>query len=87
MKWVKGRKERISSEDQNSNLQQNWGKETSSSENLCDILIYNKKYYICPSLQFLAQSCYNSWNFLCGESDKGVFCNVNEVTFGLPLGK
>ena len=29
-------------------------------------------------------SPYNPWNFLSEESDKGVFCYINEVTFGKP---
>ena len=34
---------------------------------------------------FLAQSSQNSWNFLSDESDKRVFCNTNDMTFGKSL--
>ena len=34
-------------------------------------------------ITFLPRSkCLLSWNFLWDESDKGIFCQVNEVTFG-----
>lgn len=35
---------------------------------------------------FLAQSSENLCNFLSDESCKGVFCYINEVTFGKHLG-
>lgn len=38
-------------------------------------------------LQFLAHSSPNPWNFLSVEKDKGFFCYVNEVAFGMPLGQ
>lgn len=34
---------------------------------------------------FQAQSFSNPWNFLSVESKEGVFCYVNEVTFGKQL--
>ena len=35
--------------------------------------------------QFLAHSSKNLWNFLSVESDKIVFCYMNDVTFGKHL--
>ena len=34
---------------------------------------------------FLAHGSQNPWDFLNVESDKGIFCSVNEVTFGKHL--
>lgn len=51
----------------------------------CDTGSLNKKYIFGLSLHFSTE-LLKPWNFLCGESNKGVFCHVHEVTFGMPLG-
>ena len=45
---------------------------------LCDFVIYSKKKNLFVIIQFLTGCSYNSWNFLRDESNKGIFCYVNE---------
>ena len=55
---------------------------------LSDAVIYKKYMMVSQwhmytrSLPFLAHSFQNTGNFLSVGSDKGVFCYMNEVTFG-----
>lgn len=46
-------------------------------------LLVRSMYFV--SLLFLAQSFWNTWNFLSEKSNKGVFYYVREVTFELHL--
>ena len=46
---------------------------------------YTHIYTYSVFLIFLAQSSQNTWNFLSDESDKQVFCNTNDMTFGKSL--
>ena len=55
------------------------------AEQGCDVVIYNKKYILGFHLHSW-QSSENAWNFLNIESNQGIFCYVNEVAFGKPLG-
>ena len=56
--------------------------------NIYLILQVTKIYFLyifdLPPL-FLSQSSQSPWNFLSVESDKGIFCFINEVTFGKHL--
>ena len=65
----------------------------------CDIVIYKKNVfdhsddqymYISPIYlacsYFLTHSSQSPWNFLNVESNKGIFCYVNDVTFGKLIG-
>ena len=51
----------------------------------CDIVIYNKQFTfgLCPLSRHRTTK---TLGISCLESDKGVFCYVNEVTFGKFLG-
>ena len=46
------------------------------------VYIYIYIYIFVVFIQFLTQSSENPWYFLRDESNKNVFCCVNEVTFG-----
>ena len=49
---------------------------------LCVMLWFMKSNVYLVFVSFLAQSSSNLCNFVSDENNKGVFCYVNEVTFG-----
>lgn len=53
-------------------------------ETFCDIVICNKKsvFGLCPPFWYMAPQILG---ISCNESSKGVFCYVNETTFGKHL--
>lgn len=55
---------------------------------LCDIIIYNRKYILDLHL-ISGTNSYNPWNFPSDESSQGILCYVTEVCIKTPypLGK